>query len=454
MTISPAITQRADAWLGAIPASWPIAPLYARYSLQLGKMLDASRITGKHLAPYVRNIDVQWDRVSTADLPEMDFEPDERDRFRLVAGDLLICEGGEAGRTALWRGELRECYFQKAIHRLRPHSDADVSRYFYWLMVAATQRGAFVAISNANTIDHLTAEKFRRFRFPFPLREDQQRIADFLDRKTAEIDALIAKKERMIALLHEKRQAVITQSAINGLDATSPRRDSGVESLGPIPSHWMVCRIATVATKITNGFVGPTRGILFDDGVRYLQSLHIKNNRIRFDVPYFVNQEWSREHSKSVLRAGDVLIVQTGDIGQVAVVTPEFAGCNCHALIIVACHPKKCRGEYLSWLLNSQYGFDWLKAMQTGALHPHLNCTNIRDIPICVPPLHEQDSIIAHIVRATTKIEADTERLARSIRVLTEYRRALISEAVVGRVGLSEIAKDVIPSCGKESVPC
>ncbi|MEO6724011.1 MAG: restriction endonuclease subunit S, partial [Blastocatellia bacterium] len=145
------------------------------------------------------------------------------------------------------------------------------------------------------------------------------------------------------------------------LPAYPKYKASGVEWLGDVPEHWEVRRVATVSDKITNGFVGPTRGILVDDGVRYLQSLHIKENKILFHREYYVEPEWSMEHQKSVLREGDVLIVQTGDVGQAAVVTKEFEGCNCHALIIVAPKPKKLFGPFLSWFLNSSPGFDELK---------------------------------------------------------------------------------------------
>src|SRR5207248_1924111 len=120
-------------WIGQIPGHWAVAPVYSRYEVQLGKMLDEKRITGQHLAPYLRNVDVQWDRVVVTNLPEMDFDHEDRVKFSLQAGDLLICEGGEAGRTAVWRGEIPECYYQKAIHRLRPRSVCDYPRFFYYL---------------------------------------------------------------------------------------------------------------------------------------------------------------------------------------------------------------------------------------------------------------------------------------------------------------------------------
>ena len=132
-------------WLGDIPAHWEVTPVYARYEVALGKMLDAKRISGDYLGPYLRNVDVQWDRIDVGDLPEMDFAPGERDRYALRPGDLLVCEGGEVGRTAVWRGELPECFYPKAIHRVRALRDSDVPRYLYHVMHSMAKTGVFVA---------------------------------------------------------------------------------------------------------------------------------------------------------------------------------------------------------------------------------------------------------------------------------------------------------------------
>ena len=206
-------------------------------------------------------------------------------------------------------------------------------------------------------------------------------------------------------------------------------KDSGVEWLGEVPNDWDILSIARVSNKITNGYVGATRDIFFDSGIRYLQSLHIKNNNINFHTPYYVSESWSNEKSKSILKEGDVLIVQTGDIGQVAAVTKEFEGCNCHALIIVS-GTEKISGFYLAWLLNSNYGRQTLKSIQTGALHPHLNCGAIKDIKIPLPDIDIQNKITSFLDHETTKIDHLIEKQQQLIELLKEKRQAVISHAV------------------------
>ena len=205
-------------WLGEIPAHWEVAPVYARYEVALGKMLDAKRISGNSLGPYVRNVDVQWDTVNTDNLPQMDFPSQERDRYRLQPGDLLVCEGGEVGRTAIWRGELEECFYQKAIHRVRPTSRRDLPLFFYYLMCSLTGRGVFLAGSNPNTISHLTAVQLRHYRVVCPPLSEQQAISEYLDSETAKIDALVAKVREAIEHLKELRSALISAAVTGRID--------------------------------------------------------------------------------------------------------------------------------------------------------------------------------------------------------------------------------------------
>jgi type I restriction enzyme, S subunit len=228
----PAYSKYKDsgvAWLGRVPEHWEVPALGYRYHVELGKMLDEKRITGKHLGPYLRNTDVQWGQINIDDLPSMDFEPPERERFQLKAGDLLVCEGGEVGRAALWRGEMAECFYQKALHRIRPRSrETDTATFLYYLFHAAVTSGVFTGHAGKSTIAHLPAETLRRYRFGFPPLPEQQRIAAFLDRETGKIDELVAEQRRLLELMKEKRQAVISHAVTKGLNPAAPLKPSGI----------------------------------------------------------------------------------------------------------------------------------------------------------------------------------------------------------------------------------
>ena len=204
-------------WLGNIPENWDVAALGYRYEVQLGRMLNAERAGGENLKPYLRVLDVQWGHINTENLPVMDFPPNALERYRLQPGDLLVNEGGSyVGRSAIWKGELEECYYQKALHRLRPFNrQQDTAEFLYYVMEAATTNMVFVAGGNQTTIDHLTAEQLRHYVFGFPPFDEQISIASTLGRILGEVSKLVARIEISILKLEEYRAATIT-AAVTG----------------------------------------------------------------------------------------------------------------------------------------------------------------------------------------------------------------------------------------------
>ena len=204
-------------WLGDVPEEWPVMNVACQFEVLLGKMLNQERTSGSHLKPYLRNTNVQWDLIDTTDLLEMDFPPSEQSRFRVLPGDLLVCEGGEPGRAALWDGRISEIYYQKALHRIRPGGYSLV-RWLFYCLRAATALNVFAIEGNATTIAHLTGEQLRSHRFAFPERAAQERLVAFLDKAGESDKKLVGAIERQVGLLHERRQALITATVTGELD--------------------------------------------------------------------------------------------------------------------------------------------------------------------------------------------------------------------------------------------
>ena len=422
--------------LAEIPENWTKASVGNYCDVQLGKMLQNDPSSERdELKPYLRAINIGKEGLDLSHEFSMWIRPHEADRFRLTKGDILVSEGGDAGRAAAFDAD-GEYYFQNAINRVRPNYHANIApEFIYYWFTFLKIAGYVEMICNVATIPHFTAEKVKAAPLALPPLDTQRRIARFLDEKIGRIDGLIKKKRALLDRLAEKRQTLITRAVTKGLNAQTPMKPSGIDWLGDIPAHWEVIALNKLTTKITNGYVGPTRDIFAPGGVRYIQSLHIKGNRILFKEDFFVTSEWSNRHAKSILALGDVLIVQTGDIGQVAHVTGEHVGCNCHALIICALRIELLIGEFLSWVLCSDYGQKFLHLVKTGALHPHLNCGNVKFFPVVIPPLKEQAEINAE-VRGRIRDHRDAEeQIELSIVKLEEYRAALITAAVSGQTG-------------------
>jgi type I restriction enzyme S subunit len=197
-------------WLGDVPAHWEVVALRLRYSQCLGKMLDGKRILGVNSLQYLRNTDVQWDQINTSNLPIMDIAPNEYERYTVKSGDLLVCEGGEVGRCAIWTSGNDICGFQKALHRLRPFSaKRDLTRFLFYVLQAAARAGAFFD-GQESTIPHLTGDKLRSHRFQFPSHDEQTAISAYLDSELTTINQAIKSTLREIELLLELRTCLIS----------------------------------------------------------------------------------------------------------------------------------------------------------------------------------------------------------------------------------------------------
>ena len=419
---------------GNIPLGWENPPVYARYSVQLGKMLDEKRITGAHLAPYLRNVDVRWNSINTLDLPEMDFSEEDREHYALRIGDLLICEGGEVGRTAEWNGELLECFFQKAIHRLRPITQKDEPRFFRYFMRMAVDRGDFT-VSAASTIQHLTAEKLRVVRYPAPPRETQRAIADYLDRETARLDALLAAKERVLGLLAEKRRALITRAVTRGLDPRAPLHDSGIPWLGEIPVHWEVWKLGHSASVGNGSTPSRSNAAYWTEGaIPWLNSSVVNQHEVT-KADQFVTDVALRECHLPLVKSGSVLVAITGQgktRGQ-AVVLSFDATVNQHLAYISPDH-SRLDAWFLRWTLLSAYEFLRSISDDAGGTKGALTCEDVANVRVPVPPIDEQHAIVAHISNETSKLDALRTATEKTTALLKERRAALIAAAVAGLI--------------------
>ena len=416
-------------WLGEVPLHWAIAPVYARYEVALGKMLDAKRVTGESSGKYLRNVDVQWDAINVDDLPEMDFPPSERSRYLLRPRDLLVCEGGDVGRTAIWNGGLDECFYQKAIHRVRPWSDSENPRFFYFLMYALAKRGVFTAGGNPNTIDHLTAIQLRHYRVPFPASNEQRAIAAFLDREIEKINALVTRNERLIELLQEKRAARITRAVTRGLDPNLPMKDSGVEWLGKIPAHWETKNIKRLFRHTKHlGF--PERTVLSvyrEYGVIEKSSRDDNFNRTPEDLDAY-----------QLVNPGDLVINKMkawqGSLGISSlsgITSPDY---------VVYTPDHEANERFLHHFLRCKLLASVYLTISNG-IRPsqwRLEPERFEDLIVFLPPPAEQDQIATFVDAETTKIDALVAKICEAIDCLMEFRTALISAAVTGKIDVRE----------------
>jgi type I restriction enzyme S subunit len=187
--------------LGPLPESWRVERLDARYEVQLGKRISERELTGNLVIPYMRNANVQWNRLDLDDVATVRVTEAERAKYSLRTGDILACEGRHVGKASMWRDEIPGAIYQMALHRLRPLTDSDLPVYMLHCLQYYSWSGRFVAETGETTIPHLSAERFRAMLFPFPPCAEQQRIADRIEQFDACRNALQLRSADVTSML-------------------------------------------------------------------------------------------------------------------------------------------------------------------------------------------------------------------------------------------------------------
>jgi type I restriction enzyme, S subunit len=206
--------------IGPLPQSWQVVRLGDAFDTQLGKMLSQKSRVGDEPKPYLRNKNVQWGRIEISDLLQMDFDEREKRKFLLRPNDLLVCEGGEPGRAAIWNGEMSECYYQKALHRLRP-KDNRASNHFlaHWLAFSIQHENRYDVAGASSTIAHLPEVQLVALPIPLPSRDEQDEITDILQIVDRKIDIHESKNRSLQDFFKTTLHKLMTaQIRVNDLD--------------------------------------------------------------------------------------------------------------------------------------------------------------------------------------------------------------------------------------------
>ncbi len=197
-------------WIGKIPAHWQVEKIKGLADIVLGKMLQSTEKEGYLLKPYLRAQNIRWENVDVSDVNEMWFSPNEISRYRLKKDDILVSEGGEVGRAAMWRDDLAECYIQNSVNRLRVKKEKILPEYLLYVLESYGQAKVFENTVNRVSIAHLTREKLKEYAIPLPPLEEQREIVDNIQRRLRKIDDADATLQNSINQLEEYLSSLIS----------------------------------------------------------------------------------------------------------------------------------------------------------------------------------------------------------------------------------------------------
>ena len=412
---------------------WPAVQIKHMFETVLGKMLQPQPTSDADLeVPYIKSVHVQWHGVRFEDLPTMWATQTEIHQLGLSVGDLMVCEGGEVGRGAqVLVDPPNGCIFQNALHRVRARDGNDV-RFLNYCLMQASESGWFSVLCNKATIAHFTVEKFRETRVHLPPRGLQGAIADFLDYETARIDRVIAEKERMLALLEEKRAALISRVVTRGLNPEAPLKDSGHEWLGMIPADWQVERAKNLFR---------VRDERSEDGAEELLTVsHITGVTSRSEKDVYMFEADDKAGYKLCM-PGDLAIntlwAWMGAMGispLAGIVSPDYHVYTTRGELLPEFIELLCRSRPFVAEVNR-----WSKGVWSSRLR--LYPDNFFEIRLPVPPQDQQLEIVHAVETDQRKANALRNSLQLSITLAKERRAALITAAVTGQIPVEEMAQ-------------
>ncbi len=350
----------------------------------------------------------------------------------LHGGELLMASVGSVGLVYLMPKVDYPATLAPNMYLLKTNKFL-FERYFYWFLLSS---GGQDQISQAATVTaqpKLNKDNVRSLVLPLPSEDEQFKISSFLNHETARIDALVEEQQRLIELLKEKRQAVISHAVTKGLDPDVPMKDSGVEWLGEVPTHWELGGL----TK----FIGPVvdyRGRTpkkVDDGIFLVTAKNVRNGRIDYEA----SREYADpESARSLLgrgkpEIGDLLFTMEAPLGQVALIDRTD--------IALAQRIVKFRGvegvmvnSYLMYWLMSTGCQARMETLATGSTALGIKASKLGMIECLAPPVAEQEEIVGHIERESAKHDVLLSEAQINIDLLQERRSALISAAVTGKI--------------------
>ena len=422
-------------WLGEIPAHWDMKRLKFVSHIVAGQSPPSEAVVDSMDGLSFLQGNAEFGPMNPTPHQVCDSAPK-----RAEPGDILLSVRAPVGAMNMAD---RHYGIGRGLCAIRPTAGLGRLFSFYEVM---TMRPLLDAVATGSTYDAVTASDVGDLPMLLPGRDEQRAIAAFLERETVKIDALVAKKERLIELLREKRTALITRAVTRGLDASVPMKDSGVEWLGEIPARWKTTPAGRVVHGIEQGWspVAEDRPAARDEwGVIKLSAVSAGNFR---EAEHKTLPSGVSPDARYEIREKDFLLTRSntpdlvGDVCVVGVVRSQLMLCDLVYRLNVM-HDRVDRRFLAYWFLG-RAGRHQIEVDARGSSRSMVKVSQgiIRAWTVAMPPLEEQAEIVTFLDRETANIDALITRVREAVVYLKEYRTALISASVTGKIDVRDEA--------------
>jgi type I restriction enzyme S subunit len=418
-------------WLGNIPSSWNKIKLKHKGDVIIGLSYKPDDVVNENEGTLVmRSSNVQNGKPNFDD--NIYVKTEISDKLTTKEGDILICSRNGSRRLIG-----KNCLITKDIEGMTwgvfmTMYRSPYYKYMYWLLnspIFKSQSGLFLT----STINQLTVSTLENMVLPFTENiDDQKQIVSFLDTKTSLIDSLIEKTQRKIELLKEKRTSLINEVVTKGLNPNVDMKDSGVEWIGEIPSHWTIPKMSYLLEGITDGTHGTHERV--NEGELFLSSKNVTNKGV------FIGENESKitteEHEKIVKKGypikGDILITVVGSIGRSCVYEYDYP-ISFQRSVCFLRFKETINKYFMNFLIHSDViQFQLLKNTKKST-QGGIYMNDLKRFDIILPSLTEQQQIVEYLDEQTGLIDKTISIEEKRIELLKEYRQSLISEVVTGK---------------------
>ena len=423
-------------WLGEIPSHWEII-----------KLSHSFRLIGSGTTPksgdlrYYQNGTIPW--VNTGDLNDGILNVTSKrvtnqaikhhSTLKIYPrGTVIIAMyGATIGKTSILN--LESCANQAccALGNSIYHNNKFI---LYWLV---GNRNNIISMSCGGGQPNISQETIKSLKIPAPKREEQQKIIDFLDRKTAEIDEAIAKKQKLIELLQEQKAILINRSVTKGLNPNVKMRDSGIDLIGEIPEHWKTYRLGFLANLLQTGPFGSQlhQDEYIEEGTPIINPSQIVHGKIIANNKITLSDEVVSRLSRHKLLEGDLVFGRRGEMGRCGLVDSNQSGWICGTGSILF-RPRKdlIDSRFALIVFSSRFMKSILEYISIGATMENLNTSILSRVAIPLPPLIEQVKLIDKLSQITEQYNLLIEQKFQIKESLSEFKQVIISNAVTGKI--------------------